>query len=77
MHSRKYEKTLALEEAEFRGKPSALLPIGALETALAGPDEATSASAGHGAPYRTSGPADGCLFCRYRSPGLGKDGMNA
>jgi len=75
MYALKPEDSRALNEADSRGNRDAPWSMRNIET---GQGEAGEVSfVQDGASERVSGPAAGCLFCRYRSPGLGKDGINA
>ncbi|BDT59178.1 hypothetical protein MasN3_26720 [Massilia varians] len=77
MFALKPKDSRTLQEADSRADPGALWSVRNIGTAQGRADDVTPASVLDGVSVRTRGPAGGCLFCRYRSPGLGKDGMNA
>lgn len=77
MYALKPEDIRPLGGTHARGSSSTFRPVRSMETAQAEPDKVHVASVQDRTAQRMSVRALDCLFCRYRSPGLGKDGTNA
>lgn len=71
MQSHQYEAALATVAQTARSRLGAL-PAEILKTASAGPDEVTPTGARQDGLEEVDSRAAGCMFCRYRGPGMGK-----